>query len=143
MKYLKITFISVFSIALGIVLLSAISFWAIKTFYLTPEQLTRLVKQELNERTNLQFDCQSIELSYWDTWPTVSISIKKGEVKLPTAESGDSVKYALSGTFERITSSLQLAGLLKNREININNIQVYEPEVCYVSCRLLLPIAKP
>ena len=143
MKYLKITFISVFSIALGIVLLSAISFWAIKTFYLTPEQLTRLVKQELNERTNLQFDCQSIELSYWDTWPTVSISIKKGEVKLPTAESGDSVKYALSGTFERITSSLQLAGLLKNREININNIQVYEPEVCYVSGRRLLPIAKP
>ena len=73
MKYLKVTFISLFSLAFGIVLLSAVSFWVMRTFYLTPDKLADLVKQEVNERTNLQFDCQSIELSYWDTWPAVSI----------------------------------------------------------------------
>ena len=79
MKYLKVTLISIGTVVLGIGLLSAIAFWAAKTFYLTPEKLTSLIKQEVNERTNIVFDCQSIELSYWDTWPTLSIAVKDGK----------------------------------------------------------------
>lgn len=142
MKYLKVTFISLFSLAFGIVLLSAVSFWVMRTFYLTPDKLADLVKQEVNERTNLQFDCQSIELSYWDTWPAVSISIKKGDIRLPAVAMGDSVQYALSGTFDKVTGTLQLTRLLKSKEININNIQVYQPDIHYVNSARLLPILK-
>ena len=142
MKYLKVTFISLFSLVFGIVLLSAVSFWVVKTFYLTPDKLADLIKQEVNERTNLQFDCQSIELSYWNTWPAVSISIRKGYVRLPAAVADDSVSYALSGTFDKVTGTLQFARLLKNKEVNINNIQVYQPDVRYVNGIRLLPILK-
>ena len=79
MKYLKVTLISILTVILGLGLLSVIAFVVAKTFYLTPEKLTNLIKQEVNEQTNILFDCQSIELSYWDTWPTISIAVKEGE----------------------------------------------------------------
>ena len=142
MKYLKVTLISILTVILSIGLLSAIAFWAAKTFYLTPEKLTSLIKQEVNERTNILFDCQSIELSYWDTWPTISIAVKEGKVKLPARTPHDSIKYVLSGTFKKATGSIQFTQFLKNKELNINNVQIYQPDIFYISGKKMLPILK-
>lgn len=142
MKYLKVTLISILTVILSIGLLSAIAFWAAKTFYLTPEKLTSLIKQEVNERTNILFDCQSIELSYWDTWPAISIAVKEGKVKLPARTPHDSIKYVLSGTFKKATGSIQFTQFLKNKELNINNVQIYQPDIFYISGKKMLPILK-
>ena len=142
MKYLKVTLISIGTVVLVIGLLYAIAFWTAKTFYLTPEKLTSLIKQEVNERTNIVFDCQSIELSYWDTWPTISIAVKDGEIKLPSRTPHDSIKYVLSGTFKKATGSIQLTQFLKNRELNINNVQIYQPNLRYIGGEKISPILK-
>ena len=139
MKYLKVTLISILTVILGLGLLSVIAFVVAKTFYLTPEKLTNL---EVNEQTNILFDCQSIELSYWDTWPTISIAVKEGKIKLPARTPHDSIKYVLSGTFKKATGSIQFTQFLKNRELSINNIQVYQPYIHCIGGKKMLPIVK-
>lgn len=142
MKYLKVTLISILTVILGLGLLSVIAFVVAKTFYLTPEKLTNLIKQEVNEQTNILFDCQSIELSYWDTWPTISIAVKEGKVKLSAHTPNDSIKYVLSGTFKKATGSIQFTQFLTNRELSINNIQVYQPYIHCIGGKKMLPIVK-
>lgn len=142
MKYLKVTLISILTVILGLGLLSVIAFVVAKTFYLTPEKLTNLIKQEVNEQTNILFDCQSIELSYWDTWPTISIAVKEGKIKLPARTPHDSIKYVLSGTFKKATGSIQFTQFLTNRELSINNIQIYQPHIHCIGGKKMLPIVK-
>ena len=79
---------------------------------LTPERLSELVTREINERTNIEFNCDKVELEYWDSWPVVEIVVKGASFRVQ--DKNINVTAPISGKFDRLSGSIQLLKLWKS-----------------------------
>lgn len=116
-------------------------FFCLQNFVLTTEQLTAQVVREVNARTPFQFDCERVELSYWDTWPLMSITIHDGHLS-QRGLCADStwLPDALSLSFRKVSGSIEMTRFFKERQLNILDLRIVEPQF---SMRLDAALSKP
>lgn len=142
MKRLKTVIITITTILLVCMSIPFIAFIVLHYFILTPEKLTSLLMREVNERTHIQFECQKIELDYLDSWPSISLSIREGKVRIPVKTPTDSVTDVISVEFGKVFGNIQLLKLLKEQTLCIENIFIDEPDMIMELGQQLSPILK-
>lgn len=136
MKFFKYALIACSSIAVLFILIPTIAFGILHYWILTPEFLTLTAKQALSEHTYLKFDCESIELDYLSSWPSISLAINKGKIELPNQE--DSIITNGNLSFQKLHGNIQLSKLLTTHELQIENVFLQQPEL-----NIKLGIQKP
>ena len=52
-----------------------LAYWVISSFVLPPTRLKSLLITEMAKYVKGEFDCHSVELTYWETWPLAGIAI--------------------------------------------------------------------
>ena len=55
-----------------------LAYWVISSFVLPPTRLKSLLITEMAKYVKGEFDCHSVELTYWETWPLAGIAIIGG-----------------------------------------------------------------
>lgn len=127
MKYVRIIIGVLLSVLILIVLVSGGIFLYLKYSLLTPERLSELVTREINERTNIEFNCEKVELGYWDSWPVVEIVVKGASFRVQ--DKNINASAPISGKFDRLSGSIQLLKLWKEHVVSIDGILLENPEL--------------
>lgn len=52
-----------------------LAYWVISSFVLPPTRLKSLLITEMAKYVKGEFDCHSVELTYWETWPLAGIAM--------------------------------------------------------------------
>ena len=60
-----------------------LAYWVISSFVLPPTRLKSLLITEMAKYVKGEFDCHSVELTYWETWPLAGIAIIGGSYSAP------------------------------------------------------------
>lgn len=128
MSKVFLTFLfALFSLA---IVIPMVIFLCLQNFVLTTEQLTAQVVREVNARTPFQFDCERVELSYWETWPLMSITIHSGHLSQPGLCADSTwLPNALSLSFRKVSGSMEMTRFFKERQLNILDLRVVEPQL--------------
>lgn len=105
-------------------LLPLIGYWIMSRFVMTPEKLRDLLVTEVNWQVKGHFDCRSVELTYWDTWPLAGVAIHGVSFVGPDP---DTPKLRVS--LERLTVSLNAIDYWRNRRFNVQEIGIYRPRI--------------
>lgn len=124
LKYLLLSLLGILSLS---ILCPFILFIILHYWILTPEYLTSSIKQAVKEHTYLTFDCQSIELNYLSSWPSISLVINEGTINLP--ENKDTLTTEGGIVFHQLKGNIQLKELLAKRKIQLDEISLERPQV--------------
>ena len=124
LKYLLLSLLGILSLS---ILCPFILFIILHCWILTPEYLTSSIKQAVKEHTFLTFDCQSIELNYLSSWPSISLVINEGTINLP--ENKDTLTTEGGIVFHQLKGNIQLKELLAKRKLQFDEISLERPLV--------------
>lgn len=141
-KCMKKIIITLSVIIATVLLVPFVTFVILHYFILTPEMLTRQVVNEVNKRTNLNFSCGKIELAYLESWPSISINIENGKIRVPLPEKSDSVSDILNVTFKEAYGTIELMTLLQSRILCIEDIFIEQPDLYMVLGQKFPPLLK-
>ena len=122
--------LKIFSIVLlSLVGLVVILFTVVSVFILPPAKLTPLVEEIINDNLDARFECQSIELTFFSTFPDVGIRITNGHMLTNVASDSLPDKFVYSGkdtlvTFIDCKVSFNLSDYILDDKISIHNIAI-------------------
>lgn len=114
-----------------LVLAPLFAYWIVSSFILTPQKLKSILKTEVSQSVRGDFDFQSVELTYWETWPYVGVAIVKGTFSGPQ-DSNDrlsSGKPKLRTSFAKLTANINVLDFLKRKRITIKEISIDQPDI--------------
>ena len=97
------------------------AYWYMNCFMLTPQKLKTMLKTEVANTIRGDFDCNSIQLTYWETWPTISFSIEGGKFKSPNAD--------LQIDFDKLYVYVNILDYFANKELSVDKIVVKHPNI--------------
>lgn len=121
-----ILLVSVIIIALTFIVPFCI-FLVLNNYFLTPNKLTEMVQNEINNNTNLDFSCKTVELEYLSSWPKISLSIKDGELSIGDNNS-DSIS-SIDVKFKKVFSTTDLSDIIIEKKLNLSTITVESPKI--------------
>lgn len=102
-------------------------FLLLNNYFFTPNKLTELVQNEINNNMNLDFSCKTVELEYLSSWPKISLAIKEGKLSI-----GDNYNDSISSIdikFKKVFSTTDLSDIIIMRKLNLSSITVENPEI--------------
>ncbi|MCF2553503.1 AsmA family protein, partial [Bacteroides caecigallinarum] len=86
-----------------------------------------MVQNEINNNTNLDFSCKTVELEYLSSWPKISLSIKDGELSIGDNNS-DSIS-SIDVKFKKVFSTTDLSDIIIEKKLNLSTITVESPKI--------------
>lgn len=111
-------------LSLGIIVCLAIAF-AIH-FVFTPEKITPLVTELLNENLEAKIDCERIELTFFSSFPHFGIELKEGNVLV--AGAAGAARDTLA-RFENCKASFDARRLYLQHDLIVNSITLTKPRI--------------
>ncbi|MCD8178922.1 MAG: outer membrane assembly protein [Tannerellaceae bacterium] len=136
MKNKKKFWIITISVLLFIIIgIPAIAFSVLRWGILPPEKLTPLVINEANKLLNGRFDCERIELTFFETYPRLGVRVYDGELISYAAKDSVSLtdSIALSTdtllTFKRVLVSVNPLDYLFSNKITIGGVFLEDPAI--------------
>ena len=112
------------------VLLAGGAYVYVSKWVLTPEKLKELLQTEVARSFKGSFDCKDVQLTYWETWPTVSVAIQKGQLRstvVPDSLSAEGGRPDLSFDFEKLFIHVGLMDYFKEDMLTITKVEILEP----------------
>ena len=114
------------------ILIPICGYWFINCCILTPQKLKTILQAELSQALKGEFSCESARLTYWETWPVISISINNGNFKSNEQHiKKDTIatQPKLSMEFKKLYAYINLLDLIKNKKISIDKILLKNPTI--------------
>lgn len=105
-----------FSIAVAIAL----------NFVFTPEKITPTVTEMLNENLNAKVNCESIELTFFTTFPSFGITLKNGSLVTPSFRDRENDTLA---RFTECRASFNISKLLTKHNLVVNELSLTNPKI--------------
>lgn len=121
-KIIKRTFITLGSILIIILIAIAIAL----NFIFTPERITPTVTDLLNENLNAKVSCESIELTFFSSFPHFGVKLKNGNVVTPPVKGRKNDTLA---QFALCKASFNIDKLWRKQNLVINNLTLTEPKI--------------
>lgn len=114
-----------------LVIAPVLAYYILSGFVLTPDKLKALLETEVLRYLKGNFNCQSVELIYWETWPFAGISVTGGSYLGPetTIDSISSTKSKLRLSFNKLVVFVNALDYLKKREISVREISIVHPKI--------------
>ena len=120
-KIIKRTFITLGSILALVALAIALAL----NFIFTPERITPTVTDLLNENLNAKVSCESIELTFFSSFPHFGVKLKNGNVVThPTEKKSDTLAQ-----FALCKASFNVEKLWRKHDLVINSLTLTKPTV--------------
>jgi hypothetical protein len=104
--------------------LPLIGFLVLKWGVLPPEKLTPRVQQGVEGFLNGRFECEKVELAFWETWPRLGVRVTSGRLLSYALGEADTLL-----TFERGVLSLSLPDYLWRDKVTIHRISLWAPRL--------------
>ncbi|SFU66832.1 AsmA-like C-terminal region [Pustulibacterium marinum] len=105
----------VFSLAIAVAL----------NFIFTPEKITPVVVEVLNEQLNAEVSCDGVSLTFFSTFPRFGVALENTAIKtLQTGTQKDTL-----AVFKKALVEVNLREYLQHHNITIRNIQIEEPKL--------------
>ncbi len=107
-------------------------YWIINSFVLTPPRLKALLLSEFSRQIKGEFDCRSVELTYWETWPYIGVALTEGSYVVADSLDADTtpaIKPGLRCSFHKLVISVHVLDYLRDRKIKVREITIDQPEV--------------
>lgn len=119
---------------LVLVLLVAASIGIVLNFIFTPEKLTPIVEKSANQFLNAEVHFDSIELTFFSTFPDFGLEIRNGSVvtKVFQDTSGRENVYAATDSlmsFKRCRLTVNPMAYLSNKEVIVKELRLEEPHI--------------
>lgn len=95
-------------------------------FVFTPEKITPTVTNLLNENLNAKVSCQSIELTFFSSFPHFGVRLKKGCVITPSVNGR---KPDTLAQFDVCKASFNVQKLWLKHDLQINNLTLTTPKI--------------
>ncbi|KOS07406.1 hypothetical protein AM493_16175 [Flavobacterium akiainvivens] len=119
LKRLLITLTSLLVI-LGIAIAIALN------FIFTPERITPMVTEMLNENLDAKVECESIELTFFSSFPHFGVKLKKGSVITPALTG---IKSDTLAQFDVCRASFNAQKLWRKHDLVVTNLTLTNPRV--------------
>jgi hypothetical protein len=113
----------------GLLALMALSISVALYVVFTPERLTPLVMQFANDNLKARFDCESVELTFYSTFPNFGIRLRNGSVVVAAADSLPDGPQDTLLTFRDFSVSLNPLALYRKNQLIINHARLERPVV--------------
>ena len=119
---------------LVLVLLVAASIGIVLNFIFTPEKLTPIVEKSANQFLKAEVHFDSIELTFFSTFPDFGLEIRNGSVvtKVFQDTSGRENVYAATDSlmsFKRCRLTVNPMAYLSNKEVIVKELRLEEPHI--------------
>ena len=102
-----------------------------------------LVTKEVNEHTNIRFQCDKIGLDYFTEWPSVSVVIQDGRLSIPAEEELKEIASDyLTIDFQTFGGKVNLKKLLFDRELSVENVFLEDADIQVDISKKMVSIAK-
>lgn len=121
-KIIKRTLISLVSVVILFLLVVAIAL----NFVFTPQKITPTVTRLLNENLNAKVACESMELTFFSTFPHFGVKLKNGSV---TSIPATGKKNDTLAQFILCKASFDAARLWRRHDLVINKLLLTEPKI--------------
>lgn len=126
-----ITLLSIF------IILPAILFSIINWGILPYKKLTPIVEREINKRIDGHFECEKIELTFFETYPRLGIKLVNGSLTSHAINDSittyaDSIPYSINDSllhFSQITATIRPLDYLFNKQITIGEVLLQKPHI--------------
>ncbi|MXN92781.1 AsmA family protein [Flavobacterium sp. Sd200] len=121
-KLIKRIFITLLSVIVLLAIVIAIAL----NFVFTPERITPTVTQLLNENLNAKVSCESMELTFFSSFPHFGVKLKKGNVVTPSyhGRKPDTLAH-----FDVCRASFNALKLYRKHDLVINNLTIINPGI--------------
>jgi hypothetical protein len=123
----------IFLTVVGLFVFTMIAISAAIYIVFTPERITPIVMKYANDYMNAQLDCESVELTFYSTFPNFSIRLRNGSVIIPN----DSLFACPQDTllkFDDCSVSFNPVALYKENRLTVNHARLEHPVIyLYVS----------
>src|SRR5690606_27019140 len=120
-KIIKRTLIALSSIVVLLLTVIAIAL----NFIFTPQTITPTVTNLLNENLDAKVSCESIELTFFSSFPQFGVKLKNGSVVThPTGKKNDTLAQ-----FALCRASFNVDKLWRKHDLIITNLTLTEPKV--------------
>lgn len=121
-KILKRLLIVSGSLLLLLLLLTSVAL----NFVFTPKRITPTVTNLLNENLDVKVSCESIELTFFSSFPHFGVKLKNGVVITPAFSGNKSDTLA---QFEVCRASFNVEKLWRKHDLQINNLSIINPKI--------------
>lgn len=125
-RAIKLLFLSV----LVVLILVGVGIGLVLNVIFTPEKITPAVVAVLNEQLNAEVNCESIELTFFETFPNFGANLYHTTIKTLETNTPKDTLISVDNT----VVSFNLMQFLKFQNIDVKNIKLLKPELhAYVS----------
>ncbi len=131
----KKTWIRSTLIFLGVILLVGIGAGILVHIILTPEKVTPIVLNLANEHIDADVKCESIEITFFKTFPHLGVHLKNGSIVNRPEKTEDTTFIHLNSPqdtligFRDCTVSFNPITLLFDKKISVNRIEINHPVI--------------
>ena len=119
-------------VLLGLILLLALAISIVLHTVVTPKKVTPIVLKWANENLDAQIDCESIDITFFSTFPNLGIRFQNGSIVKKMDNAGDSLYTEPSDTlirFKSFVASVAPMAFLFDKKIIIYELTLDRPEV--------------
>lgn len=121
----------IFAVVLFIfIVIPAATFAILKWKILTPETLTPLIVENANKMIEGKFDCEKIELTYFETFPYLGVKLSNGFLLSPkdTTDSDTQVPDTIAA-FNNITIAVNPSDYFLFKQLTLNYFNIDHPRI--------------
>ncbi len=116
----------VFLFFLSVFILFSLTVAFALNFIFTPEKITPVITDLLNENLDADVSCESIELTFFSSFPFFGVDLKNGRVV--TIDSSGNTTDTLA-QFEHCRVSFNAEKLWRTHDLTINNLTLVNPKI--------------
>lgn len=121
-KIVKRILVTLFSLIVLLAIVIAVAL----NFVFTPERITPTVTNLLNENLNAKVNCESMELTFFSSFPHFGVKLKKGSVVTPSFHGR---KPDTLAQFDVCRASFNALKLYRKHDLVINNLTITNPGI--------------
>ena len=112
---------TLFSLA---IVLPTITYYVFATFYLSPDRLKTLAETEAAHYIQGSLQCDSVRLTYWETWPSIGIEIQG--IKYKNSTDIDSTSM-LQGSIDRLVVFFNVIKYVQQNKLEVTQTHIDNP----------------
>ncbi len=119
-------------VLLGLIVLMVLAISIILHTVVSPKKITPIVLNWANEALDAQVECESIDITFFSTFPNLGVRFQNGRIIKKIGVEGDSAYQAIHDTlisFHSFTASFAPVAFLFNKEIIIHKLELNRPEI--------------
>ncbi len=119
-------------VLLGLIVLTILAITIVLHTVVSPKKVTPIVLELANEALDAKVECESIDITFFSTFPNLGIRFQNGSIVKEMIVEGDSVYHSAQDTlirFDSFTASFAPISFLFDKKVIIHKLSLENPDI--------------